>query len=183
MSLSILELIYHLCCLKHLQTTDDHTTSCLFHSKCCALTSDRASFSSYWLCNFQWPHLYHCFSLFVFHSTNSLTVILAMPFLPYQWAELISTSCLAANLTRCGLCENSCIETVSSAGTESHARPPFFFILTVSKGSITQSSWRHGGVWSFRVCFCCGVSVSRLMQGKGRFVPILEKAGIGERVL
>lgn len=39
----------------------------------------------------------------------------------------------------------------------------------------TQSSYGHGRVWSFRVCFCCGVSMSRLMQGKGSIVPILEK--------
>lgn len=85
--------------------------------------------------------------------------------------------------------KSSCIENIFSAGVETNARPAFFFILTVLKGSIippprtTQSSWRHGGLWSSRVCFCCGVSVSRLMQGKGRIGPILERAGIVESSL
>lgn len=32
--------------------------------------------------------------------------------------------------------KSSCIENIFSAGVETNARPPFFFILTVSKGSI-----------------------------------------------
>lgn len=48
-------------------------------------------------------YLYFSFSFSP--STYSPTIIVALPPLPYQWAELTSTSCLAGNVTRCGLCE------------------------------------------------------------------------------
>lgn len=120
------------------------------------------------------------------------TIIPASPPLPYKWVEAnLSLLCgcvlhqvrpLLKQLrwTRFLCCfwkpcqafflfYFDCIERL-------HYHPPSPQNHPPTPTHTTQSSSMHWGVWSFRVCFCCGVSVSRLMQGKGSCVPILEKS-------